>query len=188
MLIPGAVLSTVTELLGPAAGLGAPPSPAAAPAATEMLSVPSPVIPVIVTRRSVMPLPDTLTVPFAVPVLFSVTCEAFSTTDSASVKCTPYVTGPEAVSDGEGRPISTERTVLSTVNVALGPAASAVLPAASTAVPAASEMPRVPSPVMPLTVTVRDRPEPDTPTVAFAVPVLFSVTCEESSVTVLPPA
>jgi len=48
--------------------------------------------------------------------------------------------------------------VLSTVNVALGPAAAALLPAVSVAVPAASEIPRVPSPVMPDSVNVRVAP------------------------------
>ena len=65
--------------------------------------------------------------------------------------------------------------VLSTMKVALGPAAGARLPARSEAVPAAIEIPREPSPVMLLMVTVRVRPEPETLSVPLAVPVLFRV-------------
>ena len=49
----------------------------AVPAAIEMPKVPSPVIPEIVTVR-VLPLPETLTVPLAVPVLFNVTAEVLN--------------------------------------------------------------------------------------------------------------
>ena len=72
--------------------------------------------------------------------------------------------------------------VLSTVNVVLGPAAGAVFPAVSVAVPAAMEIPRVPSPVMLESVTVRVVPEPLTPIVALAVPVLFKVMLPGASV------
>ncbi len=75
--------------------------------------------------------------------------------------------------------------VLSTVKVALGPAAGARLPARSEAVPAAIEIPSEPSPVMPLMVTVRVRPEPETLTVPLAVPVLFSVMLPQAKVLVL---
>src|SRR5262249_36064987 len=75
--------------------------------------------------------------------------------------------------------------VLSTINVALGPAAGAVLPAASDAVPAAMEIPRVPSPVVLVMVTVREVPEPETKTVPLAVPVLFSVIFAGASVLAL---
>ena len=72
--------------------------------------------------------------------------------------------------------------VLSTVNVVLGPAAGARLPAVSEAVPAAMEIPMVPSPVMAERVTVRVVPVPDTPTVAFVVPVWFRVILPGDSV------
>ena len=63
--------------------------------------------------------------------------------------------------------------VLSTVKVALGPVPGAGIPAASTAVPAVMAMPSVPSPAMPLMVTVRDAlPEPDTLTMPAALPVV----------------
>src|SRR4051794_34131014 len=54
--------------------------------------------------------------------------------------------------------------VLSTASVAPGPAAAALLPAVSVAVPAAREIPRVPSPVTPDSVTVRVAPVPETAT------------------------
>ena len=76
-------------------------------------------------------------------------------------------------------------TVLSTVNVPLGPAAGATFPTVSTAVPAASEIPSVPLPVIPLIVTVRVAPDPVTPTVPFAVPVLFNVMFPTASVLAL---
>jgi hypothetical protein len=75
--------------------------------------------------------------------------------------------------------------VLSTRKVVLGPAAAALLPAVSVAVPAAIEIPSVPSPVRLLIVTVRVTPDPVTPTVPFAVPVLLSVTSPVASVLVL---
>ena len=55
--------------------------------------------------------------------------------------------------------------VLSTVTVKLGPAAGAVLPAVSVPVPAAMEIPKGPSPLISLRVTVRVVPEPDTASV-----------------------
>ena len=72
--------------------------------------------------------------------------------------------------------------VLSTVKGVLGPAAGAKFPAVSVAVPAATEIPRVPSPVIPETVTVRVVPLPEIPTVAVAVPVLLNVTFPADSV------
>jgi len=92
------------------------------------------------------------------------------------------VTGPDFVSEVDGALIVTVGAVLSTVNLALGPAAGALLPAVSVAVPAAIEMPSVPSPVMLERVTVRVVPLPLTPTVAFAVPVLFKVILPTASV------
>ena len=76
----------------------------------------------------------------------------------------------------EGALIVTEGGVLSTAKVSLGPAASAKRPTESTAVPAATEIPKVPSPVIPEIVTVRVLPLPDTLTIPLAVPVLFKVT------------
>ena len=67
----GALLSTVMVALGPAAGAAFPTVSTAVPAASEIPSVPLPVIPLIVTVR-VAPEPVTATLPFAVPVLFNV--------------------------------------------------------------------------------------------------------------------
>ena len=71
---------------------------------------------------------------------------------------------------------STTGPVLSTVKVALGALAGAPFPAPSVAVPAANEIPKVPSPLILESVTNLDTPAPLTLTVAFAVPVLLSVT------------
>ena len=68
----GSVLSTMKVVLGPAAAARFPAMSLAVPAASEMPSVPSPVIEPIVTVR-VLPAPLMLTVPLAVPVLLSVT-------------------------------------------------------------------------------------------------------------------
>ena len=73
-----------------------------------------------------------------------------------------------------GAVTATVGKVLSTLNVADVPPASAGLLTASAAVPAGTVIPKVPSPVIPLSVTVRvAAPEPVTATVASAVPVLF---------------
>ena len=85
----------------------------------------------------------------------------------------------------DGVPIATVGAVLSTVIVALGPAAGATFPTVSTAVPAATLIPSVPLPVIPLIVTVRVAPDPDTPTVPFAVPVLSNVMFPTASVLAL---
>ncbi len=61
MATVGAVLSTVNVALGPAAGARFPAKSVAVPAAIEMPSVPSPVMPERVTVR-VRPLPVTLIV------------------------------------------------------------------------------------------------------------------------------
>ena len=61
---------------------------------------------------------------------------------------------------------------MSTINGALGPAARDRFPNVSDAVPAASEMLSVPSPVIPVMLTVRVLPEPLTANVPLAVPVL----------------
>ena len=73
--------------------------------------------------------------------------------------------------------METVGAVLSTLKVVLGPAAAAVFPALSLAVAEAKEMPKVPSPVIELIVTVLVLvPEPLTATVPSADPVLLSVT------------
>jgi hypothetical protein len=92
------------------------------------------------------------------------------------------------VSVVEGAPIEKEGAVLSTVKVALGVDAGAVLPALSEAVPAAIVMPRVPSPVMPETATVRVVfPLPVTAIVPPAVPVAFRLILLAAKVTVSAP-
>ena len=76
--------------------------------------------------------------------------------------------------------------VLSTVKVVLGPEAGAVFPARSLAVPVAIEIPRVPSPLIPLMVTMRVVPVPEsTLTVPLAVKVLFRVMLPAARVLVL---
>ena len=71
------------------------------------------------------------------------------------------------------------------MNVVLGLDAGARFPARSDAVPDAIEIPRLPSPVIPLIVTVRVRPVPLTPTVPLAVPVLFNVMLAGANVLLL---
>lgn len=80
-------MSTLKVVLGPAAGAVLPIASDAVPAEIDIPSEPSPVIPEMATVRVVVPLPDTLTVPVAVPVVFSVTSAALSVTDVAP----PYV-------------------------------------------------------------------------------------------------
>lgn len=88
----------------------------------------------------------------------------------------------------DGADMDTVGGVLSTVKVVLAAGAAAVLPAVSEAVPAARVMPRVPSPVMPLIVTVLDPvPAPDTVAVPSAVPVLLSVIFPSASITLSAP-
>ena len=85
--------------------------------------------------------------------------------------------------------METPGPVLSTVKIELGPADRAVFPRESTAVFEAIDILRVPSPVMPETVTIRVvDPVPDTETVPFAVPVLFRVMCDELRVIELAPS
>lgn len=173
----GGVLSIVTVALGPAAGAGVPPRFVAVPAASEIASDPSPVMPLIVTVRLTVPLPLTDTVPFAVPVLIKVTSAGDKVTDVAPVYVMGKVISPVFVIVLDGAPIEIDTTPFDTVNGVLGPAPAAVLPAVSLAVPAAIEIASVPSPVMPLTVTVRVAvPVPVTLTVPFAVPVFTRVT------------
>ena len=76
---------------------------------------------------------------------------------------------------------------LSTTNVALGPAAGAKLPALSVAVPAAMVIPKVPSPVIELMVTVRLLPVPVTAIIPEAVLVVFRVMFAGIRVLVLKP-
>ena len=134
-----------------------------------------------------MPLPETLTVPVAVPEEFNVTLLAVNAPRAklgfpGSVKLTEYVTGPPVVIVVDGALIVTDGIVGSTLNVALGPAAGARLPARSAAVPVAREKPKVPVPVMLEMVTARVLPLPDTLTVPVAVPVVFNVTFATASV------
>ena len=67
----GGVLSTANVPLGPAGPALFPTVSVAVPAAMEIPSVPSPVMPEIVTVL-VLPLPETPIVPVAPPVLFKV--------------------------------------------------------------------------------------------------------------------
>lgn len=69
--------------LGPAERDVFPRESTAVFAAIEIQRVPSPVIPEIVTVLVVEPVPETAIVPFAVPVLFKVTCEEFNVTELA---------------------------------------------------------------------------------------------------------
>ena len=82
------------------------------------------------------------------------------------------MTGPVAVLVADGDPIMIDGPVLSVSNVLDGPAERAPFPPLSAAVPAAIDIPRVPSPVMELMVTVREvKPDPDTPMVPVAFPI-----------------
>ena len=79
--------------------------------------------------------------------------------------------------------IATVGFVLSTTNVPEGPAAAAEPPELCLAVLEATDIPNVPSPVTSDNVIVRVLvPEPDTPTVALAVPVLLSDIADSPSV------
>ena len=71
LLMAGAILSTVNVVLGPAAGAVLPAVSAAVAAASEMPSVPLPVMLVSVTVR-VVPLPDTPIEAVAPPLAFNV--------------------------------------------------------------------------------------------------------------------
>ena len=63
----------------------------------------------------------------------------------------------------EGDPMETLGTVLSISLVALGPVSTEVFPAVSVTAPAGIEIATVPVPVMLDRVTVRVKPEPETP-------------------------
>jgi hypothetical protein len=142
----------------------------------------------MVTVRVVVPLPDTATVPLAVPVALSVTFALDNVTVAALPYVMVYVIGPFWVSVADGALIETVTGVLSAENVVLAPEASAVLPARSDAVPAAMEIPIVPVPVMLEIVTVREAvPLPETAAVPSAVPVLLSVTLALARVTLSAP-
>ena len=71
----GAMLSTENVVLGDEAAAVLPAWSLAVSAAMEMPNVPLPVMLEMVTAR-VLPVPATLTVPLAVPVVFSVTLAA----------------------------------------------------------------------------------------------------------------
>lgn len=187
-VVGGAVLVTLNVVLGPAAPALLPAASDAVFAAIEMPMVPLPVMLEIVTVRVAVPLPLTLMAPVAEPVVFRATSTSASVTAFAPVYVIVYDTGPVAVSVVDGALMVTPGGVLSTPNVVLGPAATAPLPAVSVAVPPAMVMPNEPSPVMPEIVTVRVAvPEPVTPIVPLAVPVVFRVMSVGASVTALAP-
>lgn len=178
----GGVLSTIKVWLGLAADDELPARSDALPAAMEMASVPSPLMPEIATLRNAVPVPLTETVPSALPVFIRVTSPSASETESAPEYATSNVTGPSRVNPADGAPIETLGGVLSTVMVALGPAVAAKLPARSDALPAVTEMPSVPSPLMLESATVRNAVlVPLTDTVPSAVPVLSRVTSPAES-------
>src|SRR5262245_11552953 len=89
---------------------------------------------------------------------------------------------------GEQKPLSVSAGEVTTkvvyLSVHAGPAAAAVLPARSVPVPAPIENPTSPEPAILVSVTVRVLPLPLTPpTIAVAVPVVFSVIVAVESVT-----
>ena len=71
MEICGAVLSTMTEPLGPALPARLPARSIAVPPLTDRLSVPSPLMLEIVAVRT-LPVPESATVPLAVPVVLRI--------------------------------------------------------------------------------------------------------------------
>jgi hypothetical protein len=126
----GAVLSAVKLTLGPAAGARFATVSVAVPAAIEMLNVPSPVMLEIVTMR-VAPVPLTLAVPPAVPLVSSDTSAALNVLARkfSSAYFTVYFIGPPLLKLLDGALIATVGGVLSTMKVSLGPEAAAVFPA-----------------------------------------------------------
>jgi hypothetical protein len=154
-----------------------------------MLSVPSPVMPEIVTVRVAVPEPDTATVAAAaVPLALTVTFASVNETLSAFAYVTTKSTGPPRVTLPEGAPMDALGSVLLTRKVVLVGAAGAVLPAASVAVPDAMEIASVPSPVMEPMLTVRCAlPLPETLTTPFALPVFTRVMFPAARPTVLAP-
>ena len=180
----GGSISIDTGALGPAAGAWLPAASAALPARIEMLIVPMPERLRSFTFLLLSEVATTSTVAVAVPVVVSTIKLASRIFVVLPCVSTLIVTGSTHAVLGLGAPIVMTGAVLSTVNVALGPAAGAGFPPDVVAVPDASEIPSVPSPDMPEIVTVRvNVPEPDTPTVPVAVPVVFSVTFAFDSVT-----
>ena len=85
ILTVGAVLSTLNDVLGPAAEAGFPHPSTAVPGAREIPRVPSPVIFWMETIGEKLPAPLIITVPFAVPVLLSVMSAADRVTADAPV-------------------------------------------------------------------------------------------------------
>ena len=86
------------------------------------------------------------------------------------------MTGPAVVKLSEGAPMLKSGDVLSAIKVALAEEPASMLPNASLDVAAAMVMPKVPSPVMELIVTVGVVVVPLlTETVPVAVPVVFRV-------------
>ena len=183
----GGVLSTLKVVLGPAPVSKFPIGSEEVPAAMVMPSVPSPVILEIVTvGLLVVPL-ETLTDPFADPVLLRVILPEVRFTEEDPVYVILNVTGPAWVSVTEGAPIETEGGVLSTLNVVLGPSPVSVFPALSEE---ADEIliPNVPSPVILEIVTVGLLVVPlETLTDPSADPVLLSVILPEVRLTISAP-
>ncbi len=81
----GPIVSTVKVLLGPADDARFPNESTAVPEAIEIPNVPFPVIPEILTVLVEGPVPETDTVPLAVPVLFKVTLLELKVINVASV-------------------------------------------------------------------------------------------------------
>ena len=77
------MLSTVNVELAPEASAELPSESTAVLLPIKIPSVPFPVIPEMVIVLVVEPVPETAIVPFAVPVLFNVTCEEFNVTELA---------------------------------------------------------------------------------------------------------
>ncbi len=149
-----------------------PAASVALPDATLIAMLPLPVMPVRRTVGVALAPFSTAILPVAVPVDCKVMSTSLRSTLSAPLYVRGISTGPVRVSETDGAPMLSPGAVLSTTKVVPGPALGAVLPAASLAVPAAMPMPRVPSPVMPLSRTVGVLVVPFTiATLAAAVPV-----------------
>ena len=111
----GPVLSVVKVALGPAAGARLPTLSDAVPAAMPIPRLPSPVMFSMVTI-CVTPVPETATVPLAVPVVFRVTLPGLSVlpAKNGSTYVTVYSDGPPAAYEAEGALITTLGTAAAT--------------------------------------------------------------------------
>ena len=81
-----------------------------------------------ITIDLVLPEPETVTVPSAVPVLLSVTFAALSVIVLTSVYVTTYVTGPDFVELTDGEPITTDGPTASAVNAVVDVTAATPFP------------------------------------------------------------